>query len=226
MRVLLVLTIALLGVATFACASSSSSPEPTVSPTVVGALASLRSPTPVISCPSPTPCPACSEPTPCPGETACPVCSEPITCPTCPEPVVCPSCPEPAACPDCPTCPEPATCPPTVTCPGGTPCPSCDLPSLAICELLYPCPSTTSLADFPGDSLCKLFNELDNLRSSNLNTGDAVDCGITLECTPYCHLDSWFEQDVNDVASFLRSYPPFDVSMWQLKHCTGPFYRP
>ena len=81
MKVLAVLAVVFVGIVSLACASSSGSPQPTVSPTVVGAAAS---PTPVISCPSPVPCPGCPEP---------------ITCPTCPEPVVCPP---PAVCPQCP----------------------------------------------------------------------------------------------------------------------------
>jgi hypothetical protein len=219
MKMFAVVAVVFVSMVGVACASSGSSPEATVSPTVVGTLASPRSPTPATSCPSPTPCPDCPEPTPCPERPTCP---EPIVCP---EPVVCPSCPEPAARPDCPTCPEPATCPPAVTCPGSTPCPSCDLPSLAVCDSLYPCPSTTSLADFPGDSLCKLLDELDQL-PRYLNTISPIDCGSAYECDLQCDLDFTFEQDVNDIANFLRSYPPFDVSMWKLEHCIGPFYRP
>jgi len=112
MKVLAVLAVVFVGIVSLACASSSGSPQPTVSPTVVGAAAS-PTPTPVISCPSPTPCPACPAPIPCPPAPTCP---EPVTCPTCPtcsEPVVCPTCPEPVICADCPACPQ--TCPETRT---------------------------------------------------------------------------------------------------------------
>jgi len=102
---------------------------------------------------------------------------------------------------------------------------ACPLPSLAICDSLYPCPSTTSLADFPGDSLCQLLDDLDDL-PTYLSTAFAVDCGIDLECSLQCDLDSGFERDVDAVADFLRTSPPFDLSMWQLEHCVGPFYYP
>ena len=118
--------LALVIIASFACTNSSNPPEPTVSPTVLGANASPESPTPATSCPSPTPCPDCPESTPCPEETPCPACPEPITCPTCPEPIVCP---------EAPACP-----PPTV-------CPDCPKPSEENCRWLYPCPGCLCVDD-------------------------------------------------------------------------------
>jgi hypothetical protein len=112
-----------------------------------------------------------------------------------------------------------------VTCPTSVPCPSCGLPSLAICDSLYACPSTTSLADFPGDSLCQLLDDLDDL-PSYLSTALAVDCGIDLECSLQCDLDLGFERDVKAVADFLSTSPPFDLGMWKLEHCIGSSYRP
>lgn len=114
MRVPPVLAIAFLAVVSFACTDSNSSPEPTVSPTVLGEVASpsTPTPTPTLSCPTPTPCPDCPEPIPCPEERPCPVCPEPVICPSC----ICPTCP------DCPICPPPTVCPECQVCPPVTFC--------------------------------------------------------------------------------------------------------
>jgi hypothetical protein len=119
MKLSAVLAIALVGAVSLACASSKNSPEPTVSPTAVAALA-LQG--------SPTPCPDCPGPTPCPAETPCPVCPEPVTCPTCPTCPVCPTCPEPVTCPECLVAPQPTPCP---ACPPAT-CPQEDLHAICM----------------------------------------------------------------------------------------------
>jgi hypothetical protein len=100
--------------------------------------------------------------------------------------------------------------------------PSC--PAATLCPY-YPTPTSTA-DDLPGQSLCKLLDELDELQWVNLSTAFAVDCGIDLDCTLQCDLDSGFERDVDAVADFLRTSPPLDPSMWQLEHCVGPFYFP
>jgi len=169
--------------------------------------------------PTPSPIVQAEWPTPtvCPAPTACPpapTCPEPITCPTCAEAVVCPTCPEPITCSTCPTCPEPIQC---ATCPT---CPGCFCPT---CPEAITCPNGGD--DFPGDSLCELLNELDQL-PRYLDTMNAVDCGGAYECNQECDLDSTFEWDVQDVADFLRRSPPFYLNLWQLEHCIGPFYRP
>ncbi|KPK46644.1 MAG: hypothetical protein AMJ77_05510, partial [Dehalococcoidia bacterium SM23_28_2] len=93
-------------------------------------------------------------------------------------------------------------------------------------DMLYSPPPTATPDDFPGQSLCELLDELDELSWANLSTAFAVDCGIDLECTLQCDLDHQFEQDVNAVASFLRSSLDLDLSLWQLEHCIGSWYRP
>jgi len=212
MRVLLS-AVVLMAVASLACTSDSAPPEQaTASPTPRNA-AQQVSLTSTVAAPSPTACPtlaACPTSTACAADTACPPapgCPEPVTCPTCPtcpEPVVCPNCPEPIVCPDCPVCSPYA---PAPTCPQPPPCPDCG-------------------DDFPGQSLCELLDELDELQWVNLSTAFAVDCGLAPDCTLQCDLDSGFERDVDAVADFLRTSRPFDLSMWQLEHCVGSFYHP
>jgi len=104
MKVFAIAVITLAAVVGLACTDSTSSPEPTAPPTVLGA--SPRSPTP--SCPEPTPCSGCPGPIPCPtevcGEEPCPACLEPVVCPSCvcPDYPSCPICPPPTACQACP----------------------------------------------------------------------------------------------------------------------------
>jgi len=93
-------------------------------------------------------------------------------------------------------------------------------------DMLYGPAPTTTPGDLPGQSLCELLDELGDLRSSNLSTVSAVDCGLALDCTLQCDLDFSFEQDVNAVADFLGRSLAFDLSLWQIKHCIGPFYHP
>jgi hypothetical protein len=93
-------------------------------------------------------------------------------------------------------------------------------------DMLYGPPPTTAPSDLPGQSLCQLLDELDDLRWSDLNTASAIDCGPALECTVQCDLDSGFERDVDAVASFLSKSLPIDLSLWKLKHCVGALYFP
>jgi len=189
---------------------ATSNPTPSLAQRASTTTAITATPSPVVQA-------ECPEPTACPGPTACPSapgCPEPVTCPTCAEPVTCPTCPEPITCSTCPTCPEPIQC---ATCPT---CPGCFCPT---CPEAITCPNGGD--DFAGDSLCQLLDDLDDL-PTYLSTAFAVDCGIDLECSLQCDLDSGFERDVKAVADFLSTSPPFDLGMWKLEHCVGSFYRP
>ena len=190
------------------CNGSQEVSNPTAAP---AATAITATPSPVVQA-------ECPRPTACPGPTGCPA------APTCPEPVVCPTCPEPITCPTCPTCPEAVVCP---TCPQPiecTTCPVCPACFCPTCPEAMTCPNGGD--DFAGKSLCELLNGLDQFEYVDLSTWNAVDCGGAYECEQECGLDSWFERDVEAVADFLRWSPPVPVSIWQVKHCIGQFYRP
>lgn len=74
-----------------------------------------------------------------------------------------------------------------------------------------------------------MLDELDELSRLRFDTGSAcvVDCSYAYECTIHCDcdLDYSFEREVNKVEDFLQHFP-YNLRVWQLKHCAGPFYRP